>query len=144
MSERVTVTYEGFIETFPEFACTEAYPEVTVTAYLEHAQCFISTRNGARLKNKCRVYAIYLILAHLLTLRNMIAEASNSGTSQIGFETHATIGDVSVSMEAPRGTTAFQEWLGLTGYGRELRALLSSRGAVPALISTATPYRVFQ
>ena len=143
MSDTVTVTYSEFVEAFPEFADTLLYPQVTVTAYLERAQYYISNRNYGRLKDASRKYAIYLMTAHLLTIRDLLKDARSNG-GQMGFTTHATIDNVSVTMEAPSSSNAFNEWLGLSGYGRELRALLAVKGSVPALVGNGYPYRVFQ
>lgn len=131
----VTVNYEGFIATFNEFSNIEEYPQLTVTSYIEVATSYIPTKNMGSLKNNARVYAIYLMTAHLLTLRKQIQNnVGEKGTTQIGFETSASIGDVSVSMQMPNNKNQLDYWFSLTGYGLELRALLSLKACTPTTI----------
>lgn len=131
----VTVDYTGFITTFSEFGDIEEYPQLTVTSYIDIATGYITKRNSGALKDNARVYAIYLMTAHLLTLRKQIQNnVGEKGTTQIGFETSASIGDVSVSMQMPSVRNQLDYWFSLTGYGLELRALLSLKAPTPIAI----------
>ena len=123
--EKVVVTVEQFVEWFPEFA-----DNTNNSAILTRAQCYITTDNYGDLCGDCRILAIYLMTAHLLTLQDMIANGDTSG----GMETSASIDKVSVTLTPPPSTNAFDYWLGLTKYGTELLALLQSKISTPILV----------
>ena len=135
----VTVTYEGFIATFDEFSDTTEYPVTVVNAYLVIAQNYISAVNSTALKDDAREYAIYLMTAHLLTLKKRRDSESSTGGYSAGYEISATTQDVSVSLAAPVSKTMRERWFDLTGYGLELWALLGMKAAVPMLVGKNAP-----
>ena len=127
MSCTVSVSVEGFRATFPVFT-QEAYSDAVVSAYLGNAQNYVSNINYGRLRDTAREYAIYLMTAHLLTLKDRIEQ---SGSGFIGYETSARVDNVSVSLAPPLSRNELERWFELSGYGLELRTLLMTRACVP-------------
>ena len=122
MAELVNVTYEGFIQMFPEFADQTAYPRGTVDGFIVQAQCYITPMNVGEMTGTSRELAIYLMIAHLLTLNAYILSGNRSGA----LLTNASIGDVSVSGTPPAARDMQDQWYGYTIYGVRLKALLDS------------------
>ena len=125
--DTVQVSVQGFYDTFPVFN-TETYPEAVVGAYLGKAQNYISNLNYGRLVDTAREYGIYLMTAHLLVLKDLLAQ---NGGGAIGYETSAKIDAISVSLAPPSGSDLLERWFELSGYGMELRALLMMKSCVP-------------
>jgi hypothetical protein len=132
MSCTVSVSVEGFRATFFSDFPQETYPDAVVSAYLRNAQNYVSNINYGRLRDTAREYAIYLMTAHLLTLKDRIEQ---SGSGFIGYETSARVDNVSVSLAPPISRDELERWFELTGYGLELRAQLRTRACVPFWIS---------
>lgn len=122
MAELVNITYEGFIQMFPEFADTTKYPRGTVDGFIIQAQCYITPMNVGEMTGTSRELAIYLMIAHLLTLNAYILSGNRSGV----LLTSASIGDVSVSGTPPAARDMMDQWYGYTIYGVRLKALLDS------------------
>lgn len=122
MTNSVSITYEGFISMFPEFADQSQYPASNVEGFIIQAQCYISPNNVGEMTGKSRELAIYLMVAHLLTLNSYILSGNKSGI----LLTNATIGDVSVSGTPPASRDMREQWYGYTIYGVRLKALLDS------------------
>lgn len=126
MSE-VTITVSDFRGAFPEFSNTTNYPDALLTRFLTMAQSYCSPVNF-RIKPATRVLLIQLMAAHLITLNNISPTTHEStGSGEItGFETSASVGGVSVSLQAPIAREAFEQWIQSTGYGQQYWALLSA------------------
>ena len=116
------VTAEGMRARIPAFSDTTKYPASVLDNMLETATCYISARNCGLLRGKCREQAIYLMAAHLLTLRDRMNQGG--GTGSVGAVASSSVGNVSVSMVPPPNQSQYQYWMNLTGYGAELMALL--------------------
>lgn len=123
MAEEVIVTPAIFRERIPAFADTTKYPDMVVENILETATCYITAKNRRPLRDMCRVQAICLMAAHLLTLRDRMAQGGNTGT--VGTVASSSVGNVSVSMVQPPNQTQYEYWMNLTGYGAELLRLLA-------------------
>lgn len=115
---------------FPEFADAVAYPPFLIEAYWDLASSFIDTTDSPCriLTGKALVAAMNMLAAHLLIL-GIRAGAGPSpggtpGSEQGGFETSATVGDVSVAKLAPPAKDGWQWWLASTPYGQMLWAML--------------------
>lgn len=124
----VKITVEEFRAAFPELADTTTYPDAVLQRWLTMAEAYISTRNY-RVKPAVRVLMIELMAMHLMTLF-----ASMGGSGAIGGEstaggtiTSATVGSVSVSLQAPIATDAYAQWIQSTPYGKALWALMSAQ-----------------
>lgn len=122
MSE-VTVTPAMLRQRIPAFADTTKYPDAMLENVIETATCYISAKNLGPLRNGCREQAICLMAAHLLTLRERMAQGGNNGTG--GAVASASVGNVSVSLQQPPNQNQYEYWMNLTGYGAELLRLLA-------------------
>jgi len=122
MTNSVDITYEGFISMFPEFADQSQFPIQTIKSFIIQAECYITPNNVGEMTCKSRELAIYLMVAHLLTLNSYILSGNKSGI----LLTNANIGDVSVSGALPAARDMRDQWYGYTIYGVRLKALLDS------------------
>jgi hypothetical protein len=113
----------------PEFASTTTYPEVSIAAFWDVASIFIAAEGSpcGVLNGKSLALALNYMTAHLMILSNQQNPATGgtgAGTAQGGFETSATIGEISVAKLAPPAKDAWDWWLYQTPYGQALMALL--------------------
>lgn len=124
MSE-VVVTVGDFRSAFPEFSNTTNYTNALLTRFITMAEAYCSTKNF-RVKPETRILLIELMTAHLITLNNIdpTTHESTGSSEGAGFETSASVGGVSVSLQAPVAKNAFQTWINSTGYGQQYWALL--------------------
>ena len=122
MTNSVDVTYNGFVSMFPEFADQSQYPASTINGFIVQAQCYITPKNVGEMTGTSRELAIYLMVAHLLTLNSYILSGNRTGA----LLTSAAIGDVSVSGTPPASRDMRDQWYGYTIYGVRLKALLDS------------------
>lgn len=123
MSE-VNITVSDFKSAFPEFS---SLTDAVLTRYLTQAQAYCSTTNF-RIKPSTRVLAIQLLAGHLITLAKIDPTSGNAtGAGSVsGFETSASVGGVSVSLQAPVARNAFETWINSTGYGQQYWALMTA------------------
>ena len=130
MSE-IVVTVASFRAAFPEFGATE-YPDALCQRFLTMAQAYISTTNF-RIKPATRLLLIELMAAHLITLAQIdpTTHTVSSSGGIAGFETSATVGGVSVTLQAPIARDAFEQWINSTGYGQQYWALLTAVNPTP-------------
>jgi len=130
MSE-VIVTVQSFRTAFPEFDATN-YPDELAQRFLTMATAYISTKNY-HLKPAVRLLLIELMAAHLITLAEIdpTTHSVKTSGSAAGFETSATVGGVSVSLQAPIARNAFEQWINSTGYGQQYWALLVANVPTP-------------
>lgn len=128
----VVVTEEYFRAAFPEFASKTTYTDALVTRFILMAEAYCSPRNY-RIKPEVRVLLIELMTAHLITLNSIDPTTHEStGSGDItGFETSASVGGVSVSLQAPIAKNAFEQWIQSTGYGQQYWALLVANVPTP-------------
>jgi len=122
MANLVDITYDGFIAMFPEFADTTAYPRGTVDGYIIQAQCYISPNNVGEMTGKSRELAIYLMIAHLLTLNSYVME----GNATPMLMQSANIDNVQINLTPPAAQNMRDQWYAYTMYGIRLKALLDS------------------
>ena len=125
MSE-ITVTVNDFRTAFPEFTSV-LYTDGVVQRYLTMAEAYISTKNF-RIKPTTRKLLLELMTAHLITLAKIdpTTQTSTSGSSPAGFETSATVGGVSVTLQALMAKNLYEQWLNSTSYGQQFWALLTA------------------
>ncbi len=122
----VVVTVNDFRTQFPEFTSV-LYTDGVVSRYLTMAEAYISTTNF-RIKPTTRILLIELMAAHLITLAKIdpTTQQATSGSSPAGFETSATVGGVSVTLQAQMNKNSFDQWLNSTLYGQQYLALLTA------------------
>lgn len=130
MSE-VVVSINDFRGSFPEFQVAD-YPDALVQRFITMAEAYCSTKNF-RVKPAVRILLIELMTAHLITLSNIdpTTHESTGSSSVTGFETSASVGGVSVSLQAPIARNAFEQWINSTGYGQQYWALLVANCPTP-------------
>ena len=131
MSE-VVVNVSDFRGAFPEFDVA-TYPDGLVSRFITMAEAYCSTKNF-RIKPATRILLIELMTAHLITLSKIDPTthlATGTGGSA-GFETSASVGGVSVSLQAPVARDAFETWINSTGYGQQYAALLKANNPTGA------------
>lgn len=123
----VILTPEIFREAFPEFSDTDKYPDALIQRYITTASLYINKYNY-RLAPEIRLLALEYMTAHLITLFvNGVGNGSVAGSSTAGGTIlSASVGQVSVSMQAPIATDAYAQWIQSTPYGKALWALLAA------------------
>lgn len=136
-STYVTVTVAEFRTLYPEFSDLSKYPDAVLADTLDLATCYISTRNYGALQDKCRKRAIYLLTAHLQTLKDMISK----GKTQVTVTSAASIDKVSVTLAMPPMNTQAQWWFNISTYGSSLWALLELK-ATPGFYVAGSFQRV--
>jgi hypothetical protein len=114
---------------FPEFSNVTTYPDATITNYWNMAGQYMSPDDGQAMAGTQLLFALYLMTAHLAKSFTML----NAGQTSV-VVTGSSEGSVSVSLTPPPAKNAYQYWLSTTGYGIQLRALLSIAGASVAYI----------
>lgn len=127
----VEVTVAMLKEAFPEFN-VEAYSDAVLNRYILMAEAYCSTRNW-RIRPAVRILLIELMAAHLITLAGLdpVTGIVKGSASATGFETSASVGGVSVSLQAPIARNAFEQWINSTGYGQQYWALLVANVPTP-------------
>lgn len=130
MSE-VVVTVSEFRQAFSEFTMAN-YPDNMVQRFLTMAEAYCSTKNF-RVKPSVRILLIELMAAHLITLSEIdpITHTVKTAGNSAGFETSASVGGVSVTLQAPIARNAFEQWINSTGYGQQYWALLVANCPTP-------------
>ena len=106
---------------YPQFTSVD---DAVLQGYFDRGTCFISNLNYGWLRGYCRKQALYLMVAHLATLNDLII----SGQAP-AFVSGATIDKISVTLEAPPKPDQFIWWLNTTPYGSQLAALLTKYAA---------------
>jgi hypothetical protein len=106
---------------FPLFANDAVYSDVLLSAQYEIGKCYIAD-NECTMPEACREYALQLMLAHLLYIRDQVNAGNN-----IGVITQASEGDVSVSLAMPLVDNEWHYWFNSSPFGRDLVALLNGQ-----------------
>ena len=111
------ITY--FRAAFPEFANAETFPDATLNMWWDWATHYISNHNWGYLRNASRQHALNLMTAHLGQIHVIGVHLEVPG-----IVTEGKVGEVDVKLEPPPLPNQWQWWLGTTGYGMALLALL--------------------
>ena len=126
-----------FLKKFPQFEQVKD----KIADYYNQALCrfkildssarFAHTQNDRNCVDYNKLNAACLVVAHYLTVYEMpedstAGSAGNSG----GIVTSASVGDVSVSMQAKPINDMFEDFMASTVYGRDFLAWLASIGGV--------------
>jgi hypothetical protein len=122
-----TLDIAAFREMFPQFASVVQFPDGMITLQWTIATSYLGKYSNCIYDDLDQQQsALYLMLAHLLTIQANIASGSTGGGGPI---TGATVDKVSVTMAAPTNKSDFAFWLNQTPYGQQLLALLGIVGA---------------
>ena len=122
---------QDFLAEFPEFSVANGFTEAQVARCGKMASRYITEwRNGFPLPERDdRIYAMFLMSAHLLTMRkNAADDLANGNTPTGGRVRKATVGAVTVETDSPNSYTLddYNYWLSQTVYGQELLAYLAN------------------
>lgn len=102
----------------------------------ESAGAFTATKrgfsnSGTNLKIKVNKDAACLVVAHYLTVYEMPEDlAAGSAGNSGGIVNSASVGDVSVGMQAKPINDMFEDFMASTVYGRDFLAWLASVGGI--------------
>lgn len=110
-----------FRANFPLYADETTYTDMTLESEYEIGKCFIAD-NDCTFPEKCREYALQLMLAHLTYCSDESNAGNNSGVIQSANE-----GDVSVSFAVPDISDPWHNWMNLSPFGKKLLAMLSAQ-----------------
>lgn len=102
---------------------------------VDRAECYVD-------KSKCKCYEqlLFLVVAHLLYLREQ-QEQGNNNTSAISS---ATIDKVSISYQAPTSTSSISQWFNLSPYGIEYLALNKRCNGMPRYVGGSLERQAFR
>lgn len=130
-ASEIILTPAMFREAFPEFEDTNIYPDALLQRYITTAGLYVS-KYKYWLKEDVQLLALEYMTAHLITLFNPSQgdQTSVGGTTAGGNVLSASVGQVSVSMQAPIASDAYAQWIQSTAYGKALWALLAAH--IPA------------
>lgn len=124
----ITFNVAAFRDAFPAFANPAVYSDESLQAQFDAACSFISPETSANwyvgLNDAVKTRALYLMTAHLVQLSAAMLAGQTPGQVQ-----SSGIDKISVSMTPPPQRNQWQWWLGLTGYGQQLFALLQVKSA---------------
>lgn len=120
-----------FLSEFPQFADADNFSETTVARCGNAAMHYITEwRCGFPLEDpNDREYALFLMTAHILSLRKSIDEDMAGGQTPAGGRVKkATVGAVIVETDAPNSYNSddYTFWLSQTAFGQELLAYLAN------------------
>lgn len=124
----VITSVADFRKQIPFFYDSIIYPDELVETTIKQATFFVTKIDFGRLNGEARVYAIYLMTAHLLRI-NTINQENNGGA--LTYETSASIDNVSVSVAPPIGRDLRERWYEYSSWGIQLRALLAAKSCIP-------------
>ena len=113
-----------FLKKFPQFEIIKD----KIVSYYNQALCRFPV---LKIDNCYNTDAACLVVAHYLTVYEMPEEstAGSAGNSG-GIVNSASVGDVSVSMQAKPINDMFEDFMASTVYGRDFLAWLASIGGV--------------
>ena len=115
-----------FLKKFPQFEIIKD----KIVSYYNQALC-LCRFPVLKIDNCYNTDAACLVVAHYLTVYEMPEEstAGSAGNSG-GIVNSASVGDVSVSMQAKPINDMFEDFMASTVYGRDFLAWLASIGGV--------------
>ena len=101
----------------------------------DKAECYVD-------KSKCKCYEqlLFLVVAHLLYLR----EQQNQGNNNTSAIASATIDKVSISYQAPISTSSISQWFNLSPYGIEYLALNKRCNGMPRYVGGSLERQAFR
>ena len=120
-----------FLSEFPQFKNSSDFPETMVARCGKSAMHYITEwRCGFPLQDpEDREYALFLMAAHILTLRKNVNDDMAGGQTPAGGRVKkATVGAVIVETDAPNSYNSddYTFWLSQTAFGQELLAYLAN------------------
>lgn len=123
MSSEIPLDIPLFRENFIPYESQGKYSNALLEVQYEIGKAYIAD-NEDTMDKKFRWYALELMLAHLLYIRDQVNAGNNIGVITSGSE-----GDVSVAMATPNVDSTWTYWFQATPYGKDLMALLETQSA---------------
>lgn len=117
---------EAFRRAAPAYGDPAKYPTDLLMTWWGFACEYLTAKYGGVLGDSSRDLAINLLAAHLLTINTGAAAPGAPGVG--GIATASRVGDVSVAIMPPAAANAFQQFLSMSTYGMQVRALLRMAG----------------
>ena len=102
---------------------------------VDKAECYVD-----KAKCKCYEQLLFLVVAHLLYLR----EQQEQGNNNVSAIASATIDKVSISYQAPISTSSISQWFNLSPYGIEYLALNKRCNGMPRYIGGSLERQAFR
>lgn len=124
MTNQIELDVPKFRSEFLAYSDQAKYTFAYIETKWDIATCYISDLNCGQLKNNCRQYAIFLMMAHLIYIDDRIA--ANVKTDPLASVTE---GKVSASFAVPPSSGSWEYWLGQSPYGQQLTSILSAAAA---------------
>lgn len=132
----------AFRQAFPAFADETFYPDATIAAAANMADCYISTSSKWYRCENCIALMQQLITAHLLLLNG---SEFVPGMTNTGVMTSASIDGISVGFAVNTANKgSFMTWLDKTPYGEQLAALLARFAKTIGYIGGSPERRAFR
>ncbi len=119
----IDLDIDSFRTNFDNYSSEDDYSDTLLNTQYEFGKCYIAD-NDCTLGETCREYALQLMLAHLLFIRDQ----TNSGNTARVI-TSATEGKVSVSLAEPPSPDNWYYWLNTSPYGTQIIAMLEAESA---------------
>lgn len=139
----ITFDVAAFRAAFPAFASEAVYSDESLQIQFDAACSFISPETSTNwyigLKDAVKTRALYLMTAHLVQLSTGMVAGQTPGQVQ-----SSGIDKISVSMTPPPQRNQWQWWLGLTGYGQQLFALLQLKASGGFYVGGLPELRAFR
>lgn len=131
MNKPFVFPLEDFVAEFPEFGEGTSFTSAQIARVGKQAHKYITDwRYDFPLKEADdRMYALFLMTAHILVMRKNAADDLANGNSPSGGRIRkATVGAVTIETESPNQYTSddYNYWLSQTIYGQELLAYLAN------------------
>ena len=111
-----------FRTAYPEFGNGAVFTDARLQRNWDSATLYITNINWGWIRNRARKHALNLMTAHITQLQVIRSEGEVAG-----IVTDAEVDKVKVQLEPPPLPNQFQWWLGTTGYGQDLLALLQAK-----------------
>lgn len=132
---------EVFLAEFPEFNNATTYTQAMIARCGKAASKYITQWEcGFPLSDPDdRMYALFLMAAHILSLRKAAQDEVAGGNTPAGGRVRkATVGAVTIETDSPNSYTSddYIYWLSQTTYGQELLAYLNNAAPCGVFMNT--------
>lgn len=114
-----------FRKVYPQFEDEAKYPDDYLEMVWEQVSCIVSDADYGSIMGDCRIFLLYMLVCHFLTLINNGSQQGDQG----GFITSSTIDKVSVTKAAPPSPNQFSWWLNQTPCGQMALAAMEAASA---------------
>mgnify|MGYP005850182411 FL=1 len=123
------LTYESFIEAFPEFSDDVAWPVTRVQSRIDLSNCFVRVRDDLCDSAANHIKGLYV--AHYLAAQGPSSESGKlvQSAGGTGIVSSKSVDGASVSFDTSTGAEQGAGFWNVTVYGREYWQLIQMMGA---------------